>query len=217
MNNSPNMIEKTIAFAKKVLTNAESGHDWWHTYRVWKMARHLASHYPESDLLVIELASVLHDVADEKFDTFKEKKILLENYIHSLEITTTQKEHILQIIGNLSFRKSYNAHTEQTVELQIVQDADRLDAIGAIGIARAFSYGGYKQREMYNPEIKPKKFNASKEYQKSKSPTINHFYEKLLLLKDKMNTREGKHIAVERHEFMIKYIEKFYAEWEGKK
>jgi len=210
-------INQTIEFVKKEFKNAESGHDWWHIYRVWKMSKNLAEYYPDTDHLVIELAALLHDVADEKFENAIEKLGELEAYITNLPITETQKEHIIHIIKGLSFRKSFEHQPERTIEFQIVQDADRLDAIGAIGIARAFSFGGFKGREMYNPDIKPNSFKNSNEYQKSTSPTINHFYEKLFLLKDMMNTEIAKQMAEVRHRFMEKYLHQFYDEWEGKK
>jgi uncharacterized protein len=211
------IIEKTITFVKEQSKHAESGHDWWHLYRVWKMAKNIADNYQEIDLLVIELACLLHDVADEKFDNFEEKNIELKNYISNLSISNQQKEHTLTIIQKLSFKKSFENTTEKSIEFQIVQDADRIDAIGAIGIARAFSYGGFKGREMYNPEIKPSEFKNSNDYQKSTSPTINHFYEKLFKLKEMMNTPEAKKLAEERHSFMHEYVNRFYDEWEGKK
>lgn len=211
------IINQTIDFVKNEFKNAESGHDWWHVYRVWNMAKNLANYYKNADILVTELAALLHDVADEKFDNYEENKIELENYIHSLDILKTQKEDILHIIQKLSFKKSIGASVEKSIEFQIVQDADRLDAIGAIGIARAFSFGGFKGREMYNPDIKPNSYTNSKDYQNSHSPTINHFYEKLFLLKDLMNTPEAKQMAEKRHRFMEKYLNQFYDEWEGKK
>ena len=217
MKKDQTVIENTIDFVKKQLKDAESGHDWWHIYRVWNMAKKIAENYPDTDIVVIEIASLLHDVADEKFDDFKVKSTILNNYLENITIAQNQKEQILKIIHTLSFKKSFEKNEFNSIEFQIVQDADRLDAIGAIGIARAFSYGGFKNREMYNPEIKPTEFKNSKEYQGSNSPTINHFYEKLFLLKDKMNTPEAKEIAIGRNAFMEKYMDFFLKEWAAMK
>ena len=209
------IITKTIQFVKKELQDAESGHDWFHINRVYKNALTIAKE-ENIDTFVVQLAALLHDIADSKFNDGDENigpqkaKLFLE----SLDVDEMTINHIVQIIANMSFSKSLdNKELFNSKELQVVQDADRLDAIGAIGIARTFNYGGYKNRLMYDPKIKPK-LNQSKEaYKKSKAPTINHFYEKLLLLKDKMNTKTGKKLANERHQFMEAFLTQFYKEW----
>ncbi len=210
-------IQKTITFVKETLKNAEAGHDWFHINRVYNNAILIAIG-EEVDLFVVQLAALLHDIADSKFNDGDENigPLKAQDFLHSLEIDTNTTTHIVKIIANMSYSKSLgNDALFTSKELQVVQDADRLDAIGAIGIARAFTYGGYKNRLLYDPEIKPN-LNQSKEaYKKSTAPTINHFYEKLLLLKDKMNTKTGKKIAVERHQFMELFLEQFYKEWNG--
>lgn len=188
------IINKTITFVKQQLINAESGHDWFHIERVHKNAKHIAIH-EKVDLFIVELAALLHDIADSKFHNGDEsigpKKA--KEFLQSVNIDTEKVNHIVNIIANMSFSKNIEKKAEFTsLELQVVQDADRLDAIGAIGIARTFNYGGYKNRTLYNPDIKPNLNMTKEEYKKSKAPTINHFYEKLLLLKDKMNTKTGK-------------------------
>lgn len=213
-----NRIEKTIDFVKKELQNAEAGHDWWHIERVWKTSKTIAKE-ENVDLEVVEFAALLHDIADAKFHGGDEEigPRIAGEFLKSIEVEETIINHVRQIIRNMSFKSSLGEINFTSPEMLVVQDADRLDAIGAIGIARAFNYGGFKNRELYNPEIKPD-INISKEaYKKSTAPTINHFYEKLLLLKDKMNTTTGKKIATQRHQFMEQYLQQFYAEWNGEK
>ncbi len=212
------IINKTIQFVKKELQNAESGHDWFHIERVYNNANLIAKD-ENVDILVVKLAALLHDIADSKFtngdETIGPKKA--KTFLNSINLETDKAHHIVQIIANMSFSKSLeNKKLFTSLELQVVQDADRLDAIGAIGIARAFNYGGYKNRLMYDPAIAPKLKQTKEAYKNSKAPTINHFYEKLLLLKDKMNTKTGKKIATERHNFMKLFLEQFYNEWNGK-
>lgn len=207
------IINKTINFVQETLKNAEGGHDWWHIYRVWNNARQIAQTEP-ANLLVVELAALLHDIADSKFHNGNEEigPNTAGKYLRDIGIDEETTLHVQQIIRYMSFKSGFDKPTFHSTELAIVQDADRLDAIGAIGIARAFSYGGFKGREIYNPEIKPD-LNMSKEaYKNSTAPTINHFYEKLLLLKDKMNTATGKQLAQQRHDFMLAYLNQFYAE-----
>jgi len=211
-------IQQTITFVKNELKNAESGHDWFHIERVYNNAKHIAK-LEDVDLFIVELAALLHDIADSKFhngdETIGPKKA--KDFLKSLGIAKKDLEHIVNIIANMSFSKSLDKNVAfNSLELQVVQDADRLDAIGAIGIARTFNYGGFKNRTIYNPEIKPNLHFTKEEYKKSTAPTINHFYEKLLLLKDKMNTKTGKNIAAKRHDFMEQFLEQFYAEWNGK-
>jgi uncharacterized protein len=207
------IIEKTQAFVRKTLANAEGGHDWWHIHRVWINARCIAS-TEDADLLVVELAALLHDIADSKFHDGDEEMgpATAGNFLRELNLDEIQIVHVQQIIRHISFKASFAKPDFHSKELEIVQDADRLDAIGAIGIARAFSYGGYKGREIYNPEIAPNLHMNKEEYKNSAAPSINHFYEKLLLLKDKMNTATGKKLAEQRHHFMEIYLQQFYSE-----
>ena len=214
-----NQIQKTINFVKNELENAESGHDWFHIERVYQNAKLIAKE-EDVDLFVVTLAALLHDIADSKFhsgdETVGPKKA--KEFLNTLKIAQHIIDHVINIIANMSFSKSLDNDVKfNSLELQVVQDADRLDAIGAIGIARTFNYGGYKNRTIYNPEINPNLDQTKEVYKKSKAPTINHFYEKLLLLKDKMNTNAGKTIALKRHEFMELFLEQFYEEWNGKR
>jgi uncharacterized protein len=211
-------IQQTIEFVKKELQNAEAGHDWWHIERVHKSAKAIAKE-ENVDLDIVEFAALLHDIADAKFNDGDEEigPQKAGEFLKSINVNEKIIIHVQQIIRNMSFKSSMGEITFTSPEMLVVQDADRLDAIGAIGIARAFTYGGFKNRELYNPAIKPV-INQSKEaYKNTTAPTINHFYEKLLLLKDKMNTLTGKKIALQRHEFMEQYLTQFYAEWEGQK
>ena len=209
-----NLIDKTIAFVKEKLEGAEAGHDWFHIERVWKIARKIAEK-EGGNLEIIELSALLHDIADPKFHNgdetlaIKISKEFLEKELVSEEII----EQVLFIIKNISFKNREELPENPPLELQIVQDADRLDAIGAIGIARTFNFGGFKNNLMYHPEIQPNLNLSKEEYKKSNGTTINHFYEKLLLLKDLMNTETAKKIASERHDFMLKFLDEFYKEW----
>ena len=214
--NKQAIISQTIAFVKQTLQGAEGGHDWWHIERVYNNARKIASTEPV-DLFVVELGALLHDIADAKFHDGNEEAgpQKARTFLESLSTPEDIIIHVENIIRNISFKGGNFSQAFSSPELEVVQDADRLDALGAIGIARAFNYGGFKNRELFNPGIKPD-MNMSKEaYKKSSAPTINHFYEKLLLLKDRMNTNTGKAMAAERHLFMEKYLEQFYKEWEG--
>ncbi len=209
-------ILKTIDFVKEKVKNYDAGHDWWHIERVWRNAQYI-NQFEQGDAFIIDLAALLHDIADAKFFNGDENigPELAKEYLKTNLIDLRVIEQVGQIIENMSFRKSLGLVEFHSNELDIVQDADRLDAIGAIGIARAFTYGGYKNRELYNPEMPPLTTISQAEYKKSTSPTINHFYEKLLLLKDKMKTMTGKRLAAERHIFMEKYLDQFYKEWNG--
>ncbi|MGB5460212.1 MAG: HD domain-containing protein [Eudoraea sp.] len=212
------ILKKTKKFVKQRFKGAEGGHDWFHTKRVLANSVHIAKK-ENANLFVVQLAALLHDIADAKFHDGDEtvgpkvaSEFLIEHNVDQLS-----REHIVKIIESVSFKNSFS-NTDNpfnSIELQIVQDADRLDAIGAIGIARAFNYGGFKNRELYNPKITPNRSMSKEEYKKSDSPTINHFYEKLLLLKEKMNTSTGKKLAEKRHAFMLSYLDQFYQEWEG--
>ncbi|MGJ1197540.1 HD domain-containing protein [Sphingobacterium spiritivorum] len=213
-----NIIEKTVAFVKKSLEQAESGHDWWHIQRVWNNTRMILQQ-EEADELICELTALLHDIADSKFHNGDETigPRIAGEFLSSEGVDPTVVEQVQAIILNMSFKASLGERNFHSKELEIVQDADRLDAIGAIGIARAFTYGGFKNREIHNPNI-PVMENMDKEaYKKTTAPTINHFYEKLLLLKDKMNTPTAKKMAEGRHQYMEQFLEQFYAEWEGVK
>jgi uncharacterized protein len=207
------IIEKTQSFVRETLENAEGGHDWWHIHRVWLNSKHIAAN-EAADLLVVELAALLHDIADSKFHNGDEEigPETAGKFLRELNLDEAIIAHVQQIIRHISFKASFSKAAFHSKELEIVQDADRLDAIGAIGIARAFSYGGFKGREIYNPEIKPNLNMTKEEYKNSSTPSINHFYEKLLLLKDKMNTTTGKLIAEQRHHFMEIYLQQFYLE-----
>ncbi|MDX1278075.1 HD domain-containing protein [Oceanihabitans sediminis] len=217
--NKQSIIETTKLFVKDSLKNAEGGHDWFHIERVYNNAL-LISKGEDVDVFIVSLAALLHDIADSKFHNGDESigPKVAHNFLKEQDLDAETIEHIVNIIANMSFNKSLEGEINFTSkELEVVQDADRLDAIGAIGIARCFNYGGFKNRELYNPEIAPN-LNMSKEaYKKSTAPTINHFYEKLLLLKNKMNTKTGKQIAEDRHQYMEGFLEQFYAEWHGKK
>jgi len=211
------IIQSTIDFVKNTLEGAEGGHDWFHIERVYQNAK-LIAQGEDVDLFIVELGSLLHDIADAKFydgdESVGPKKAA--KFLRSLDVNESIIAHIENIIRYVSFKTSLeNGDKFDSIELQVIQDADRLDAIGAIGIARTFNYGGFKNRVLYDPEIKPL-INQDKEtYKNSKAPTINHFYEKLLLLKDKMNTKTGKQIAEKRHQFMELYLDQFYKEWNG--
>jgi len=211
------IIAQTEKFVKATLADAEGGHDWWHIYRVWKTAQNIAE-TEDADLFVVELAALLHDIADPKFHNGDEEigPRLAEEFLNSQKVESTVVDHVINIIKNMSFKSSLGKINFNSPEMAVVQDADRLDAIGAIGIARAFNYGGFKNRALYNPEEKPNLNMSKEEYKKGESPTINHFYEKLLLLKDKMNTLTGKKMAKERHQYMEIFLDQFYKEWEGK-
>lgn len=215
--NHEEIINKTTSYVKTELANAEGGHDWHHIYRVWSTAKEIAVH-EKCDLLVVELAALLHDIADSKFNGGNEEvgPQKAEAYLRSIEVDDDTINHVVNIIRNISFKGGKEAKSFGSIELDVVQDADRLDAIGAIGIARAFNYGGFKGRALYDPAIPPNMNMTKEEYKHSSAPTINHFYEKLLLLKDMMNTETGRKMAQLRHDFMINYLEQFYEEWEGK-
>jgi len=208
------IIEKTTDFVRKTLANAEGGHDWWHIHRVWINAKRIAEAETDADLLIVELASLLHDIADSKFHRGDEKvgPATAGEFLREFGLDEPLVVHVQQIIRHISFKSGFDQKTFHSKELEIVQDADRLDAIGAIGIARAFSYGGFKGREIYNPAIAPNLNMTKEEYKNANGPSINHFYEKLLLLKDKMNTASGKELARQRHHFMETYLQQFYSE-----
>lgn len=210
-------IEAVILYVKKELENAESGHDWFHIERVYRNALSIAKHEGELDLTVVKLIALLHDIADSKFHGGDETvgPTKARNLLRDLSFDDEVIVHVVKGIENISFKGGNFEQKFRSKELDIVQDADRLDAIGAIGIARTFNYGGYKNNLIYDPEIDPKIGMSKEEYKNSKGTTINHFYEKLLRLKDLMNTETGMRLAEDRHKFMELYLAQFYSEWQG--
>ncbi|WP_370477513.1 HD domain-containing protein [Tamlana flava] len=217
MDKSKDIINKTIAFVKETLEDAEGGHDWFHTERVYNNSLLIAKSEHVNEF-VVALGALLHDIADCKFHNGNENvgPKIAQEFLFKLNVDSIVIEHIVNIIEHISFKGGNEAQTFKSAELDVIQDADRLDAIGAIGIARCFNYGGFKNRALYDPEIKPNLNMSKAEYKNSNAPTINHFYEKLLLLKDRMNTETGKRLATKRHEFMVHYLDQFYKEWEGR-
>jgi uncharacterized protein len=216
--NPEKIIKNTINFVQKELKNAEGGHDWFHIERVYKNAI-LISKEEKVDAFIVSLAALLHDIADPKFyngdETIGPK--VAQKFLEEQKVTIEITNHVINIIKYISFKNSFDKTGDKftSKELEVVQDADRLDAIGAIGIARCFNYGGFKNRVLYNPDILPNLNMSKEEYKNSDAPTINHFYEKLLLLKDKMNTAAGKQIATNRHLYMKSFLQQFYNEWNG--
>lgn len=213
--NRDQVITETIDYIQAELHDAEGGHDWFHIYRVWKLSKHIAA--TESvDGYVVELGALLHDIADSKFhggdETIGPRKAAA--FLNSKGVNPEIIDHVKNIIANISFKGGNHDQQFQSPELAVIQDADRLDALGAIGIARTFNYGGHKNRKLYDPSIPPKLDMTKEEYKNSTAPTINHFYEKLLLLKDKMNTSTGKALAEERHTLMENFLASFYKEWD---
>ncbi|MEM6687618.1 MAG: HD domain-containing protein [Bacteroidota bacterium] len=210
------IIAKTIDFVKQKLQHAEGGHDWFHIERVYKNSLLIAKE-ETVDEFVVSLGALLHDIADAKFhdgdETIGPK--VARTFLESLAVAEVDIVHVENIISNISFKGGNFAQQFTSAELNVIQDADRLDAIGAIGIARCFNYGGFKNRTLFDPSIAPNLHMTKEEYKKSTAPTINHFYEKLLLLKDKMNTQTGKKIAEQRHAFMEQFLKQFFAEWDG--
>lgn len=211
------LLEATKAFVKEELANAEGGHDWFHIERVYNNAMLIAKN-ETVNIEIVALSALLHDIADSKFhdgdDTVGPKKV--REFLFEKNVDSAIIEHVIKIIENISFSSSIEkTNVFNSIELQVVQDADRLDALGAIGIARTFNYGGFKNRAIYNPEIIPNLNLTKVEYKASTAPTINHFYEKLLLLKDMMKTKTGKRIALERHNYMVDFLEQFFTEVNG--
>ena len=217
LNNS--LIKTTSDFVKTQLQDAEGGHDWFHVERVFNNAMHIAEH-ENVDHTIVALAALLHDIADPKFhdgdETVAPRKA--RAFLNGQAVDKATVEHVINIIEHMSFKNSLDSKTAfESPELFVVRDADRLDAIGAIGIARCFNFGGFKNRAIYDPAISPKTGMTKAEYKKSAAPSINHFYEKLLLLKDKMQTDTARQIAEDRHRFMEDFLEQFYEEWHGKR
>ena len=215
--NNQEVIKKVAGMVRQKLEGEGSGHDWWHIYRVWKTAIHIGKE-EKADMFVVELTALLHDIADWKFcggdDTVGPKEA--RKILFKLEVSEEVIVHVCEIISTMAFKGAGVKSIVRTLEGKVVQDADRLDAIGAIGIARVFAYGGHKGRAIYDPEHKPVLHKTKEEYIKAEGSSVNHFYEKLLLLKELMNTDSAKKIAKERHKFMEEYLDRFYKEWEGK-
>ncbi len=209
------MIQATIEFVKETLAGAEGGHDWYHIERVWNTARYIREQEGSGDLLTIELAALLHDISDAKFNGGDDEigSRMASEFLLEQGVDREILEHVQAIIKHVSYKGGFSQDHISTIEFHIVQDADRLDAIGAVGIARAFNYGGFKNRPIHNPEMPLQEYKDSKAYHKSDAPTINHFYEKLLKLKDLMNTSTGLKMAEERHKYMLDFLDRFYREW----
>ncbi len=216
--NDAEIVEKTIAYVRKELDKAEGGHDWFHIQRVFRNTLLIAKE-EEVDLLTVSLAALLHDIADAKFHGGDEEigPRKAEKFLKKIDVPREVRDHVLKIIRNVSYKNSLEKKGEKfnSPELQVVQDADRLDAIGAIGIGRAFSYGGYAGRKLYDPDIPPKPQLNKAEYKINSGPNIIHFYEKLLLLRDLMHTKTGRRLAEHRHQFMLDFLEEFFEEWRG--
>jgi uncharacterized protein len=212
-------IQQTADFVKRKFMAEGSGHDWWHMYRVWQMAKTIAKEEKNADLFVVELGALLHDIADWKFHdgSFEAGPQAAREWLASIKVEEAAIVQIEDIVRNVSFKGAGVPSSMKKIEGKIIHDADKLDAIGAIGIARTFAYGGAKDREMYDPAHKPELHTDFESYKNSASPTVNHFYEKLLLLKDIMYTDTAKRIAENRHEYMEKFLEEFYAEWDGER
>ena len=212
------LITKTADHVQSLLSGEGSGHDWWHILRVWNNAKTIAA-TETADLFIVEMAALLHDIGDHKFHNGDETvgPRMASEWLASLKVQDDIINHIFTIIKELSFKGAGTTSEMSTIEGRIVQDDDRLDAIGAIGIARTFAYGGHKSREMYNPDILPELHDSFEAYKNSTAPTINHFYEKLLLLKDRMHTQTAKRMAEQRHQYMESYLEQFFAEWNGER
>lgn len=212
----PSAIDRTAEYVRGKFEGEGSGHDWWHIYRVWKTAVYIARH-EAADLCIVQLGALLHDIADWKFYDGDESigPQRAKEWLSSLNVDAQTIEHVTQIIANISFKGAGVQSSMNSIEGKVVQDADRLDAIGAIGIARSFAYGGHKGEPIYDPQIKPQLHQTFEEYKRKKSTTINHFYEKLLLLKDTFNTETARKMASARHEFMEKFLQQFFEEWEA--
>ena len=212
---SEEIVERTAAYVKQRLAADSSGHDWWHVYRVWHNARCIAE-VEKADLFIVGLAALLHDIADWKFHAGDDSvgPRMAREWLEELQVDPPTIDHVCQIIAGLSFKGAGVQTSMASLEGRVVQDADRLDALGAIGIARTFAYGGHAGRALYDPNVPPEQHLTFEAYKKSSGPTVNHFYEKLLLLKDRMNTLAGRRMADDRHRFMETFLERFFAEWD---
>ena len=211
------IIDETAHYVRKQLEGEGSGHDWWHIFRVWKNARYIASQEKGADLFVVELAALLHDIGDHKFHNGDETvgPRIVREWLEKQSLDEALVTSVCDIVSGLSYKGAGTSSAMPTLEGRIVQDADRLDAIGAIGIARTFAYGGHKGRELYNPAVAPVLHHNFEAYKSSTAPTINHFYEKLLLLKDRMHTATARALAEKRHQYMEEFLNQFYAEWDA--
>jgi len=211
------IIDKTCQFVEEKLAGDGSGHDWWHIHRVWNLAKNIAGQEEGTNLMIVELSALLHDIADWKFHDGDENKgpQMAKQFLTANHVESSVIGPVVEIIASISYKGAGVPTPMKTLEGQVVQDADRLDAIGALGIARTFAYGGHKNRLIYHPEEKPILHQSFEDYKKNQGHTINHFYEKLLLLKDRMNTASGKRLAEARHQFMQTYLDQFYKEWDG--
>jgi uncharacterized protein len=210
------IIEKTAGYIRQEFQSDSSGHDWWHIYRVWKNALNICEH-EKVDMFIVQLAALLHDLDDWKFNPDgDEAPVRARAWMKECGVEDAVSQHVCEIITHLSFKGAGTENKISTLEGMVVQDADRLDAIGAIGVGRAFAYGGYKGRPLYDPDSPPQLHENFEQYKNSRSATINHFHEKLLLLKDMMNTSTAKRIAEQRHEFMLQFLDRFMKEWDGR-
>ena len=210
------IIDKTCQFVEDRLSGDGSGHDWWHIFRVWTLAKKIAVE-EKAQAEIVELGALLHDIADWKFHDGDDSigPAIAREFLNNHNVEPNLSDSVVEIISTVSYKGAGVATPMKTLEGEIVQDADRLDAIGALGIARTFAYGGYKNRLIYHPEEKPVLHKSYEDYKKNEGHTINHFYEKLLLLKERMNTNTGKRIAEGRHKFMQSFLDQFYREWDG--
>jgi len=219
------IIEQTAGYVKGILEGEGSGHDWWHIQRVRNLALAIGRE-EKADLYIVEMAALLHDIGDPKLcdgDKTVAPK-LIGGKLAELGVEKSEREQIMYVISNMSFSKYLDGkEVKKSIEFKCVQDADRLDAIGATGIARCFAYGGYKGRVLYDPKVKPREELTSEAYHATSvntdtlnTDTLSHFYEKLLLLKDLINTNTAKMMAKERHRFMEDFLSRFHQEWEGK-
>jgi uncharacterized protein len=209
------IIDQTALYVRNELGEDATGHDWYHVDRVRRTALHICKQEQVGDPFIIEMAALLHDIPDEKLnDTAEAGRNKLDLFFHSIELTKDEKNAIIQIIDSISYKGGRKSELK-TIEAKIVQDADRLDAIGAIGIARTFAYGGKKGQPIYNPNVNVREEMSLEEYRKGKSSSIHHFYEKLLKLKDLLNTETAKEMAEKRHQMMVLFLEQFYLEWDG--
>lgn len=211
------IVSRTAQHARQTLAADSTGHDWWHIQRVRTCALRIGQR-EGADLYVVELAALLHDIADWKFhggdDSLGPSRAA--RWLASLNVEASTVDHVSEIIAGVSFKGLHVPTPMRTLEGKVVQDADRLDAIGAIGIARAFAYGGHAGRALYDPAVEPQQHASFEAYKKSTGPTINHFYEKLLFLKDRMNTATARQLAEERHRFMVDFLKRFDAEWNAR-
>ncbi len=218
MTNYAPLLENIETFVKEKTENETTGHDWFHADRVRRNAMYIARKDFSNrniDLFLLQSVALMHDLGDWKVNTTeKSEKEILADACKTLDIPEPYSSQIVEAITRLSFSANIEKKNELPLEGQIVQDADRLDALGAIGIARAFAFGGQRNRQIYNPNIKPQRLKSEKDYKNTQNPSINHFYEKLFLIKDLMNTKTGKKLAIKREKFMKKYLDEFYREWE---